>query len=53
MFELQDMVVYLWLVPVAVQIVIPLAVLGCWLAASVPGRVFRKATSAEVQPTAA
>ncbi len=53
MFELQEMVVYLWLVPVAVQIVIPLTLLGCWLAASVPGRVFRKSTSAEVQHAAA
>ena len=49
MSNISDFIVYVWLVPVATQIILPLAVLASWLAIKPVSRMFlgeRSAASA-------
>lgn len=40
MFSMSESIVYLWLVPVILQIVMPLGLFGCWLVGRTVFRLF-------------
>ncbi|WP_163338623.1 hypothetical protein [Desulfopila sp. IMCC35008] len=45
MSQLTEIIVYLWLIPVAFQIVLPLAVHALWLVGRLPFQLMRRSTS--------
>lgn len=45
MVQLNETIVYLWLIPVVFQIVLPLAVLALWFVGRIPFQFMRKSTS--------
>jgi hypothetical protein len=45
MSQLNEIIVYIWLVPIAFQIVLPLAVLALWLIGRIPFQLMRDSTS--------
>ena len=42
MLNFNDLIVYLWLMPVGLQILLPLIVLGCWLLSRIPMSMMKK-----------
>lgn len=42
MSQLNEIIVYIWLLPVTLQIVLPLAVLAVWSIASIPKMLLSK-----------
>lgn len=47
MSNLNELIVYFWLIPVSVQILLPMAVLGFWLMTRVPASLMNKSAASE------